>query len=355
MEVRVGLCDAERLMAALVFDFRDQGVHGRALARDLAVTDASGAEVTLLRWDRLELGGCILDTHATIQDLLSQDGPWSFVFWRKVPGVNIGFHAQLMRAPGMQYEFLMIDILHFLDLGVTPRLVGYILFGCLKKGILYGNEKSIVGIKHGLVKMNAELRGWYRARLKQLRLVGGSISVIGKITLKMLTVAALKDHGHLKAKGIECRHALGFAEVLLQRRRVRSAFGKAKGTALLRAVTSLMEAYRMMKHSNRNFDVPKFDAHLHKCARACSKAKLQMIPKFHFLIHFGQQAQFAGNPRFHSTLEDESHNRDVVRIVQSCCVADFSRRSLAKAALHAQLQKQLSRLNQSAAIALMDE
>ena len=83
------------VMNNLIFDLRKQGTHGRSCNNHLAVTDLESAELVILKkWDRLCLGGCISDIHATIGQLRP---PFKFIFWRAVDGIELRFWPQLLQ------------------------------------------------------------------------------------------------------------------------------------------------------------------------------------------------------------------------------------------------------------------
>lgn len=136
---------------------------------------------------------------------------------------------------------------------------------------------------------------------------------------------------HLKAKAAECRHIVPFVIELLTPSVVAELDGKGKhGQHLRAALMHLEAAYSLMRAADRLLDTQALERHLLDCAESCQKACVAMVPQFHFLAHFGEQAEWAGNPRFYSTFEDEACNADLVLIIASCCLRDFSSLVLAK-------------------------
>ena len=113
-----------------------------------------------------------------------------------------------------------------------------------------------------------------------------------------------------------------------------------KGLALRASCKALQEAYELMRDNNLDVPADRLDRLLRTCGREACLANIQVLPKFHFLGHIGLEAADAGNPKYYSTYEDEAHNHDIVRIVQSCHVAEFSARLLAKLELLAALEQE---------------
>ena len=227
----------------------------------------------------------------------------------------------------MKIEYVMQDDLHMLDLGVTPRLEGEVIVDVLKSGV-FGNERSEVGLDIGMQHLNRQLRQWNNERIKYCRSKGRKISTIGRLTLKSLSVKNLKSKGSLKAKGAEARHLLPFVHQLLTEEVVVKL--GARGADLKRATACLLKAYKLMGDSGRTIDHAELHDLFMKTARASKRAGVNLIPKFHFLCHFGKQARDHGNPRYHSAYADESKNRALVICAQSCHTRDFSTRALGK-------------------------
>jgi len=148
IKVELGMSDLLVLFANFVLDARDNGVHGRALSKDLQLHDCgTGALVQLQKWDRLEVGGHVTDIHTSPGELVG-DGPWHVVLWRRIPGVHFNFFPSIMQVPGMQYEYIMLDTLHFLDLGVSQRLIGHVVVSVLKDGAKFGNDCTEAAPNH---------------------------------------------------------------------------------------------------------------------------------------------------------------------------------------------------------------
>jgi hypothetical protein len=174
---------------------------------------------------------------------------------------------------------------------------------------------------------------------------GRVLSVVSKLTLKMLNVHTHSSPAHLKAKAAECRGMLPFVVKLLTPQLTLAMDRKGFfGTHLRRSCAALLAAYDCMREHGRVIPCAAFEDALLECAMAAVHAQVQMVPKFHFLCHIAEQVSAAGNPRFYATHLDESFNRDVVRIIQSCHIKDFGARVLAKLDLVELLQTELEEL-----------
>ena len=84
----------------------------------------------------------------------------------------------------------MLDILHFLDLGICARLIGIAIQRLLQCGTVYRNQSSIQGYTMGMLKFNLGLRQYYRDMRKELRGTPHLISPVNRVTLKMIGLGA---------------------------------------------------------------------------------------------------------------------------------------------------------------------
>ena len=216
--VRISEEDAQEVFQHLAFDMRkDKGKHGRVLKKNLVLVDSvSGQFVSLCKWDRLERWGSCIDTHCEFEGLLGK-APFELRFWRDHENFPYRHAMYMLHWPAVRYEYLTLDDLHNLDLGVTSRLAGTVMVQCLKEGKRYGNSSTETGLKKGITYLSVELRQFYsasrkKARRKAKRTVrkARGISCIGKITLSMLSWKNQSSTGHLKCKGGEARDVLPF-------------------------------------------------------------------------------------------------------------------------------------------------
>lgn len=333
-----------RVFGSLKFDFRKQGLHGRIIhtRHHLHVQDLdSNVMVPLQHGDKLMVWGSVKDIHNSAEQVCDAGPPFKIKFWRKHAAVPFTMEPELLHISGVKIEYVMQDDLHMLDLGVTPKLEGEVIVEVLKSGVL-GNEFSEAGFDVGMQHLNRRLREWSNARERYCRTKGRKISTIKRLTLKSLSVSNLQSKGNLKAKGAEAKHLLPFVHKLLTQEVV-DKLG-LRGQNLKRATACLLMAYNLMRDSGRTIDHAELHDLFTKTARACKRAGVNMIPKFHFLCHFGKQACDHGNPRFHSAYADESKNRALVIVAQSCHTKDFSARALGKENLSLQLSREIAEL-----------
>ncbi len=152
----------------------------------------------------------------------------------------------------------------------------------------------------------------------------------------MLCWKSQSSSGHLKCKGGEARDILPFVVKLA---------AELPCKQLHRACQKLRCAYSLMRNSDRAIDSSKLHRLLKACGVAARMAKVKFIPKFHYLSHFGEVSQLAGNPRHSSCMADESYHSDMVRCAQACHIPDFAARLLTRSVLRVRLAKGLARLS----------
>jgi hypothetical protein len=216
----------------------------------------------------------------------------------------------------------MLDDLHNLDLGVAARLCGVGLTSALQDG-LFGNERSELGFKLGLRTINLMLKDYYKGKR--------DIAKHGPLKLTSLGYKNLATRGHLHGKGSEIKHMVPFV--------TRHVLKDSRRRHLVRALTCLTEAYDLMKEPV--VDSSKLHKLLVQVGMSSAKAKVKLIPKFHYLGHFGRQSARSGNPTACSTKPDESKNSDTVRVAQMCHTRDFSARLLSREVVQLRLLRDL--------------
>ena len=307
---------AAEVINALAMDWRLQGHHGVTLMTNLALVDArSGQVVELRKRDRLEIGGAVQDPHLTdVRELVGQP-PFEMHLWRAATSDSLSFRSPLWDVPGMRIEYLMVDDLHTLDLGTCSALVGHSLTAAVRSGAL-GNITSEQGVKHGCALLSLKLQRWYSIHKVKTRL--------SRLTPKNLGCSETSYTGRLHSKGGESRALLPFAIRILRLRRVREALGK-NGTRLRRAMLHLSRAYELMREATRRTDIEPEALRklLLQVAVQSKKAGVHLIPKYHIMQHFHEVASRAGSPAFFSAYRDESHNRGIVQLAQSCYNVDL--------------------------------
>ena len=126
---------------------------------------------------------------------------------------------------------------------------------------------------------------------------------------------------------------------LLSDKKVQEALGP-KGGSLQRAVLCLLRAYRLMRTSGRKIDSARLGDLLGKVSQHAQRAGVPLTPKFHQMRHIACQSVLAGNPRFYSAYEDETHNHSITRAAQACFTKNFSARVLAREILQLRTERQ---------------
>ncbi len=331
IKVSVDRDTAENIFANLSLDWRQQGMHGRVVGCDIAVLDLdSMTHVDLRRHDRLEALEGVTDIHCSPEAL---SYPCALVFFRTHPRVFLKFVPLLVSIPFFRIEYLTQDILHTLDQGVTAKLAATAIQLLLRHG-KFGNQNSRLGFAHGLRAFNQHLKAYASARRREYHRLGkGSFATFHRLTLHMLRLQSNTTASPmLLGKGAEIRHLLPLCISLVKRH-----FAEIpKGRELLVSMVSLQRSYDIMQQHGANMPVEAKDD-LDHCLKQCGinarSAGVRMIPKFHMLPHLGAQTYYAGNLRFHSTIDDESNNADIVRVAATAHAREFLSRVLAKQCL----------------------
>jgi hypothetical protein len=265
-------------------------------------------------------------------DSLAGQAPFALTFWRRVPGIDFAFLSPIFLVRGFRHEYLMVDDLHCLDLGVCARLAGHCMIQILKYTRLFKNDATQLGMERGVRRLSASLKKWYSLRAQRGR---KKVSRVCRVTLKMLGYLKARHTGNFKAKGNETRHILPFC-LRLMRSKASRALGQ-EGRALNKSMQALQAAYRQMERSGKRIDSQMLGLRLRSCAHNASLAGVALTPKFHLMRHFGQVAARAGNPRQFSCYSDESRNMFVVKTAQRAFRADFSLTVLGKEFLQRQI------------------
>ena len=329
-----------RILEVLKFDWRRNGMHGRIVGRQLQVMDLKrGVSTTLLANDRLEAAGDIRDIHCDNCSLLPD--PCTIVFFRKRVGVFLKFIPLLLSAPFFKFEYILLDILHSLDLGVTARLVAYCIVLLLKHG-KYGNADNRTGFLQGLRSFNRSMRVYASGERKRCRRqLKGSFTCFNTITLSMLGLKkSLNARPMMKGRGIEVRHILPFC--IHELRPQTSSIANSR--LLLTSMTSLKCAYDIMERNG--YELPpdvcdELEHHLKQCGKNARDGQVPLLPKFHLLPHLGAQCRVSGNLRHSAMLEDESMNADSVRMAARSHSRDFMERLLAQQQLLLDIEQEL--------------
>ena len=320
IDVLVSFEDLQAIWAALEFDWRKDGMHGRIISRPLIVFNyRSQSYVTLLKFDRLEVGGSCRDVHCDSHSLCGVS-PFRILLWRKNLDANFSYHCRLWDY--FRLEYLMVDDLHTLDLGACARLGGHALGLAITSGKVYGNDRSEAGVKKGCIMATRDLRAWQKQNPSR------KACTIKRLNLATLGLASdINGQAHLSCKAGESRAFLPFA--LFVAKKMQAEFGE-KGQHLVVAIDSLEKCYQMMHSDLRKIDYDGLGDLLDKCLEHSRLAGVRLINKFHLMRHLRSLGKVAGNPAKYSAYIDESKNADTVKLAQKAKTWDFNARILAK-------------------------
>jgi hypothetical protein len=310
--------EADKLLASMEWDFRENGAHGRVVKR---------AAHGLVQGDILMYGGSCLNAYAATSADLQGSAPYHLVFWR--PTQELRSPIYVLEFPAARFSYLMLDDLHNIDLGCTARIAGVALLGVLKSGVRFGTPATERGMRLSVAKMNADVARFYK----------GTGFSFKRLSCKSLCWKNMQSTGHLKGKGCHCSGILPYVVHVLQE--CDEDFPGIRTKPLLKAAVSLQKAYALMRENPRDIDAKKLGKYMQRVGIQCALAGVPMIPKFHYLSHFEELAQVAGNPRYYSTRVDESLNSDLVRLAQAMHTSEFSARILSRQHLHRQVSRSL--------------
>jgi len=300
----------------LDWDFRILGMHGRTMQKNLTVHCLDGTSIDLRKHDRLEVGGAINDIHADI----GRKEEHEFIFWRTHADNWVNYPSSLLDIKGVSIEHVGVDVMHAIDLGVCPRLMGTAVHRMLNSKA-FGTDSTKRGVAAGCRIVSKELRQYYLQENKRRAKVGmAPCAKRSRIVPNMVT----KKTFHLKLKAAEGKHMLPFIA-----KRFNLTVAKklgATGMALRQSILALQQAYDLMETSSRETLRPEdlHDAFM-RCGRKAVEAGVVLSPKFHYLFHFRRAVARSGNPKYSSCYGDESFNQHIVRIAQASHVANFGK------------------------------
>jgi hypothetical protein len=237
--------------------------------------------------------------------------------WRKTRMTQALFMARLrkeaafinplMGAPGFNFQYITIDVLHCMDLGVTADAIGnlfWMLLGTVYKG---GNKKTQVEA------LFVNLKAFYRRSNAHCRLQ--------KLTQEM--IKGEKKGPKIRAKGGECRCLVPFAAQQAEELYLSDPNENPLFFTVYKAFNCLMDIYMCMSH------IP-FDANiygqlcrqfllLYKAIGANFKDPFWKIkPKFHLMQELGEfMSAELGSPEHFWAYKDESYVGFIAQIASS--------------------------------------
>lgn len=219
---------------------------------------------------------------------------------------------EVFRVRGFKMEFVMIDILHTVDLGVASHVVANIFLEVMRLGCWGATHKVQL---EGLTK---DMQEWYKAQKNISRLQG------------RLTIERLRTTGgwpKLKAKAAATRHLTRYALVLAQRHDSGSVHDRQRLAVaqLLVSFYDVLDQNGMFLSPTAKEALPKIGSRLCIIYEKLSRESLEagrmmwkLVPKFHLFLHLCEwQSQSFGNPRFWWCYADEDLVGHVVEVASS--------------------------------------
>ena len=230
-------------------------------------------------------------------------------FWSKQRANNVS-PSCLFALPGMSLEFVCIDVLHAMDLGVSQDAIGNVLWEALTSGMLEGGT-----LEQCCASLWAKLRKHYAIFKSPNR-------------LQNLTVEMIKKVGKgpkLRAKGAETRGMVPFAlECAIDLHAYKAS---THSLTVLQCMSSLMDFYTLMSLDEYPPEVGakacrKFNLLYHALSQESAQngyeAFWKLKPKHHMFAEMAEyQAPSLGNPSAFWNYADEDFVGWVAKLASS--------------------------------------
>ena len=249
---------------------------------------------------------------------MNRDAGWRATCWSHEEYVrHLAERGQetpnLFLAEGLRVEFVMVDVLHAVDLGVSSHVVGNIIWELLPR---LGANRALQ-----LKELDRRLKEWGRTTQSANRLQGD------------ITEERIKTSGgwpKFKSKAAPAKHlkkfvlgllldCVGACDDLHHRRRVRCAELMSRFYDIIDEEGRFLSAASETELAALGNEFGLVYASLHAEAAAAGKRLWKLVPKMHLFIHLTtQQVRYAGNPRFFWTYGDEDMVGQLVEVAQSC-------------------------------------
>jgi hypothetical protein len=221
--------------------------------------------------------------------------------------------SALFQATGFRLEFVMIDVLHTVDLGIASHIIGNVMLEIMQTKIWGTNRPEQV---KGLM---AHMNVWYKTHvLKKSRLQG-------KLTVDRIKTS--KGWPKLKAKAAATRHLSRYALELSQTYNSGSLHDQLRLAVcqLLVRFYDILECEDMFLSEQSKAELPKLSLQLcniydrlAKEAIAANRRAWKLAPKFHLFLHLCEwQAIRYGNPRFWWCYPDEDLVGHMIEVARS--------------------------------------
>jgi hypothetical protein len=260
----------------------------------------------------LPIGARLLENHSVpdLHDLDSVQFPATLLFFDSDGNHGLNFVCPMFAVAGFSIEYLHLDVMHVLDLGVSQYVAGLVFRRLIENNFARSTQRT-ADLKRfdNLHHLRRRMRSYYKT-LKRPR---GTMSAIGRLTLLML--GKLKEP-RLKAKAAETRNII---PLLTQLCAENSGFLGEHGPYLAAACTELKRFYDTMTGSPRVMNKTSLAALEQSSTRLLSYWKKiggHFVYKFHALWHIAERARLHGNPKTYWTYADEAENRAMGRVAK---------------------------------------
>ena len=319
--VRVASRDKLRkLVAALFYDRRQGGSHGRVVGRDFS-------EYNIIKGDRLEpSAGC---PDIGMVDTMCQDFPEdgvSLVFVRVSSETltrhrNPLFHART----GLTPQMCAVDELHTVHLGLVQDYVAASMWRLILANVwdVAGSTPNEVR-QVAAVRLHSDLFSWYR-RQKQEN-PDRPIYEVPDLSLAHLVTP---EKPILRAKAAQSGSLLLFFAVHMVGRFVDRL---DRGSELLAAGRALEQYMEIARDSPLRLSPEDRKRLLHNALgflNVREAAGIPYKPQMHLFVHLAHTAGLFGNPRLLGNWIDEGLNMRLAQVCRTAHAAVWSRRVLA--------------------------
>ena len=212
----------------------------------------------------------------------------------------------LFEAPGFMLDFIMVDVLHCLDLGVAQEALGNLFFYFITSKVCPGSNRS-----QQILHLWHKIQAYYKEACPPTR--------IGKLTEEMVKQKSKKPR--LRAKGSETRHLVPYGLVLA------SEIMEAGSTAFTRTLFNLFKHlnafYNCMGQFPFNKELASNSARQFlllygELSRSTSEGLWTIKPKFHLFQELAEYKTYtSGDPSKFWSYADESFVGFVSKIAHS--------------------------------------
>lgn len=299
-EVSVSLRNPDEhraLRRLLTYDKEAKGGRGGRVMRE------DNRRLGLRKGDRLEPSRDLLDTGPGFD--LANHYPLVVKFWRSGHEAACRHYCPIFSVPGVTCELLTVDLLHVFYLGVGQRFVLAAVQALVDADIYRVGCRTAQGrVEVGLLRMNVELRAWYRDHT--------SFTEVKTLQSKMLSPKASTP-----LKGAATKGMIFFVRDMLRR--------YAVNEHLSAAAEYLVQWVELIDASSRQPDRAAREACWHlwmsHVEAAAESGLMRLYPKHHQMIHLIGRMAIFGNPREYMNFLDESLNKGLARVAHQ---ASFS-------------------------------